>query len=297
MATITVIVNGASRAKAKYYHGILPALKAHHVTTIETRHAGHAWALAVEHAPNTDFLLAAGGDGTLNEVVNGTLAAAGARPALGVIPLGSGNDFARTLGLTAEGPLYADLVQRKSLRPVDVGVIEYRDASGETKHRHFVNVCSVGMGPDVLKRMARKPRWLGANTNYFVSILESFFSFAPLPLYAKADDFQFTGNVRVLALANGRSFGNRLVIAPQAKTDDGQLEIFLVGEATAWDFIRLQGQLKAGNVLQHPHVRYASCREMALTSPTEAGLEADGEWVGFLPARVSVAQQKLNFIA
>ncbi len=297
MAKITVILNGASRAKAKYYREILPALANHHVTTLETTRGGDAWTLATEHAPTSDFLVAAGGDGTLNEVVNGTLAATGTRPMLGVIPLGSGNDFARTLGLTPDGPLYANLFERATTQPVDVGVMEYRDASGETRQRYFMNVCSVGMGPDVLKRMARKPRWLGANTNYFVSILESFFSFAPMPLYAKAADFQFAGNVRVLAIANGRSFGNRLTIAPQASIDDGQLEIFLVGEATAWDFIRLQGQLKAGKKLQHPHVRYAASRDITLTSPTEVGLEADGEWIGFLPARVFVAHDKLTFIA
>jgi YegS/Rv2252/BmrU family lipid kinase len=297
LAKITVIVNGASRTKTRYYQEILPALGAHHVTTLETTHAGHAHALARQHAPACQFLLAAGGDGTLNEVVNGTLAAAGPRPTLGVIPLGSGNDFARTLGATLNGPRYADLLQRQSTRPVDVGVIEYRDGTGETRKRFFINVCSVGMGPDVLRRIARKPRWLGARINYFVSILESFFSFAPLPLYARADAFQFAGNARVLALANGKSFGNQLTIAPGAKLDDGQLEIFLVGEATAWDFVRLQGQLKAGKMLRHPQVRYAACREIVLTSPTEAGVEADGEWIGFLPAKVAVATGRLKFIA
>lgn len=298
MPEIVIILNGTNRYLRRFYRNILPPLQAvGHVQVLETKYPRHAVELANQYKEKCEYLLAAGGDGTLHEVTNGLLQEPSDKlPVVGVIPLGSGNDFSRTMGLEANGEQLAQLIQTRSTMAIDVGFIQATTVQGNPVQEYFINVCSVGMGPDVLKRLSKRPRWLGAGFSYFTSILESFFSFVPVPINASGQEFNYSGHVRVMAFANGKSFGNKLTIAPEAKVNDGWLNVFVAGNATILDFIRQQSELKNGKIIQHPLVSYHTCKEVTLTSLMEAGMEADGEFVGFLPASVSIQKNRLNFL-
>ena len=160
--TIAIILNGISRKKKFFYKTILPALqKEHTITVFETQYAGHATGLAKAAANKFEVIISAGGDGTLNQVLNGMLTSGKENlPALGLIPLGSGNDFAGAVGLTPHPQQLLALLKQNNPQPTDVGFITCHHSSNEVKHHYFINVCSVGMGPATVMQMEKAPVWL-----------------------------------------------------------------------------------------------------------------------------------------
>ena len=134
---IAVILNGISPKKKNFYQSILPALKdKFRVEVFETLFANHAHQLAEEATKNGfDFILSAGGDGTLNQVLNGIMSVANKNqmPTLGLIPLGSGNDFANTVGSKANADSLIELLETNKPLPTDIGRITCRSSEGQTE--------------------------------------------------------------------------------------------------------------------------------------------------------------------
>ena len=290
---IDILLNGISPAKKKFYRELLPPLQqAFDVQVYETQFGGHARQLARE--ADSDIILAAGGDGTLHEVINGVMERP-QQPVVGIIPLGSGNDFARTCGLRADANQLIELIRAQSFQPTDVGCLHLHDREGKPQTRYFINACSVGMGPHVLNVLQKKSKRWGAGFNYFTAIVQTFVTYRYQQVTCKADDEEWQGAVRVLALANGRSFGNRLTIAPGADLQDGLLNLFVAARVSLFDFLRFQGQLKKGATLNHPQVRYGTCKQATLRCEQPAAVEADGEWAGMLPAKVEMLPGAISF--
>lgn len=290
---ITILLNGISPAKKKFYRTVLPPLqRVFEVHVRETQYAGHARQLARE--ADSDIVLAAGGDGTLHEVINGVMERP-QQPVVGILPLGSGNDFARTCGLRADPQQLIDLIQARSFKPTDVGQVELYDRNGQQVTRYFINACSVGMGPQVLEILQQRSRRWGAGFNYFTAIVQTFFTYRYQNITLKTETAISEKPVRVLAIANGRSFGNRLTIAPTASVQDGLLNVFTAARVSLFDFLRLQGKLKSGKTIEHPQVHYQTCAQAWLTADEPAAMEADGEWAGLLPARINVLRGKILF--
>lgn len=296
---IAIILNGISRKKKFFYDRILPALqKEHSLSVFETRFAGHAMELAREAALlNFDLMLAAGGDGTLNQVLNGLLNAEAAKtPILGLIPLGSGNDFAGTVGIQADATQILELIQMNQPRYIDIGQIQIRAQNQEPTQKYFLNVCSLGMGPTAVQTMQQLPAWLGADMRYLISILKTFLTGRPEPLEIKTNNWSWSGHARVLAVANGRSFGNRIYIAPQAKPDDGLFNVFLASNLPLIKFLLSLLRLKAGKELSDKRIYYTSTSEIHITSAISLALEAEGELVGHLPALIKILPQRILFL-
>jgi diacylglycerol kinase (ATP) len=298
---ILIILNGVSRKKKKFYASILPILqKRFQVTVAETTYAGHAQHLAAQAlSQKFDCVLAAGGDGTLHQVINGLLNTNinYAIPSVGLIPLGSGNDFATTCGLTDQGELLQKLLEANSPKPIDVGKIICRDVQGNEVVKCFVNACSIGMGPATVLRMEKSPKWLGADLRYFISILHTFFTHMPQAVHVKTNSWEWSGKVRVLAIANGKSFGNKIFIAPDAKPDDGLFNTFLAGEVTLAKFLWFLQLLKRKNKITHSMVGYSEVAEVEMSSPKKVAIEGDGEIVGYLPVKVRMMTSAILFYA
>jgi len=287
---ITILLNGISPAKKKFYRTVLPPLQqVFEVHVRETQYAGHARQLALE--ADSDIVLAAGGDGTLHEVINGVMERP-QQPVVGILPLGSGNDFARTCGLRADPQQLIDLIQARSFKPTDVGQVELYDRNGQPVTRYFINACSVGMGPQVLEILQQRSRRWGAGFNYFTAIVQTFFTYRYQNITLKSETAISEKPVRVLAIANGRSFGNRLTIAPTASVQDGLLNVFTAARVSLFDFLRFQGMLKRGHKIVHAHVHYGICNTASLSSNEPVAIEADGEWAGMLPAEILIIKVK-----
>jgi diacylglycerol kinase (ATP) len=297
---VAIILNGLSGKKKLFYSRLLPVIREHAtVDVFETRSRTDAFDFSARAvSENYDLIVAAGGDGTINQVVNGMLksnALAEQLPVLTILPVGSGNDFARTVNITLRGE---DLKKRlTSLTPnwIDVGLITFQKDSQE-HHSYFINVASAGMAPDVLSRMSSGKKRLGSAIAYYVAILVTFWSYRCMNVTVKTSAWQWNDKLRTLAIGNGKFFGSGLCIAPDAKPDDGVFSAFVCGAVSVLDFIRYTNTLKSSRKITHPKIEYKTTKKLELTSESPCRIEADGELLGFLPARVEVIRGRIKFL-
>jgi diacylglycerol kinase (ATP) len=296
---ILIILNGISRKKNFFYREILPALQENfEITLAETAYASHATRLASE-APSQGFdcVLSAGGDGTLHQVINGILlnGNSDALPSIGVIPLGSGNDFATACDIETNATSIIKLLKENSPKPTDVGKILCEDSHGNKIQKYFINVCSLGMGPATVQQMEKSPKWMRADLRYFTAIVQTFFNHQPEKISLKTENWEFSGKVRVFAVANGKSFGNKIFIAPDAKMEDGWLNTFLASDLPLAKFLWYLQTIKQKKKITDSRIEYTKVKEVSLSSPQKLLLEAEGELVGQLPAQIEIIENRIKF--
>jgi diacylglycerol kinase (ATP) len=299
---IGLILNGISLRKKSFYSELLPVLKKNFtIDVFETHSRNHAFELAAKTVyKKYDLIIAAGGDGTVHQVVNGLLREQQKTrvPPLAILPLGSGNDFGRAIGATKNMNLFLEKVKAFQLQSIDVGEVTCRkDRSGsETQTRYFVNVADTGMGPEVVSRLSQNGRPFGSAFAYYESILVTFFSYKSKMLSASSPSFEWKDRVRTFAIANGKYFGSGLCVAPDAKLDDGTFNIFACGPVSVVDFILQSVPLKWGRRVNHPLVKYFTCKEVQLKGDEGLSIETDGEFCGWLPAVVKLSLEKLTVL-
>ena len=293
---LVVILNGVSRKKKRFYSEILPDLQTHFdVSVWETQHRDHAIELARKACDLNPFgILAAGGDGTLNQVLNGVLNLKSQSPPIGIIPMGTGNDFARLNGINSMPGSIVEKINEGG-RPTDVGLISCVSESGEKVTRYFINVASVGMGPEVVRRLFKSNRILGPTLTYAKTSIETFFSHRPDQIEVKSDTWSWNGKVRVFAVANGKSFGGGLYVAPDSEPDDGLLSTFIAGEIPTMRFLWLLQQIKSPKKIPYKLLEYNSCKHLRISSERKIWIETEGELAGLLPASAEVIPQRIQF--
>lgn len=293
-------MNGLSGRKKLFYSRLLPVIREYATAGVfETRSRTDAFDFSVKAvSENYELIIAAGGDGTINQVVNGMLksnASAERLPMLTILPVGSGNDFARTVNITLRAE---DLKKRLTcLMPglIDVGAVTFQK-EGKEHHSYFINVASAGMGPEVLNRMSSGKKRLGSAMAYYAAILSTFWSYRCMPVAIKTSSWQWNNKLRTLAVGNGKFFGSGLCIAPDAKPNDGMFSAFVCGAVSVLDFIRYTNTLKNERNVIHPKIEYKTAETLELTSELLCRIEADGELLGFLPARVEVIPGRIKFL-
>ena len=220
-----------------------------------------------------DLVIAAGGDGTLNEVANGLYGSLadgnGKMPRMGLIPLGTGNDLANALGIPGEIADAVRVAVEGEAREVDVGMI------GE---RCFLNVSTGGIGAEATEETPPDAkRALGALA-YMVTGVRKF---AALDIsrarFECGDEAVYDGPFFLFAVGNSTRTGGGNQLTPRADMQDGQLDLCIVRETTRMDFLRLLPELRSGNHLDHPAVIYRQVPEIRVESGVELSVNADGE--------------------
>ncbi len=297
-----VIVNGISLFKSRLYHELLPSLqRVIPCDVFETQSRNDAITLGAKSvAKRYDVVFAAGGDGTVHQVVNGMLRdyePPTKLPVLGILPLGSGNDFARSIGDEGSTARILTALTEKRFRTIDVGEVTYQPSPAGDKpagHRYFVNVADVGMGPEVVTRVTSSGRAFGSAISYYQAIISTFFTYKPVMLHARAEDWQWDSPMRTFAIANGRYYGNGLCVAPEALLDDAQFNVFACGDVSVLDFIMQSLPLKQGKFVKQPKVAYRKTKQVHLSSDGPVRIEADGEILGWLPASVRLSSAKIE---
>jgi YegS/Rv2252/BmrU family lipid kinase len=244
-------------------------------------------------------ILVAGGDGTLSEVVTGLLAAGlGGYAVLGLLPLGTGGDFARSLGVPVDldGAL-AGLAAGK-VRPVDAARVSYRDGAGRVCTRYLVNVASLGVSGLVTQLVNQAPKLLGGRLSFLIGTLRALARWRCRPVTLEVDgQVVFEGPIVLAAVANGRYFGGGMQVAPQALIDDGLLEVVVVPELSRLELLRKLPRIYAGTHLEDPAIGLHRGRKLeARAEPGSVPVEIDGEPLGTLPLTVEVLPGALSVI-
>lgn len=302
MKKIAIILNGISLRKKFFYNQVLSRLQQEfYVDVFETRTRRDAIGLASKAVDKYlyDVVIAAGGDGTLNQVLNGMLQGRESEtklPLIGIFPIGSGNDFARSVDITAEVNQLIENLKVLKHRNLDVGKIDFRNDAGEKGFSYFINVADAGMGPEVVRMVNKSDRTFGSDVAYYFAILSTFFTYKPMEVKIKTSGWQWKNKLRTVAIGNGKFYGHGICIAPDAKMDDGIFSSFVCGDVSVLEFIRHSGALKKGLKVNHPKVNYDTANQIELTSESPCRVEADGELLGFLPAAINIIPGRIKFL-
>jgi diacylglycerol kinase (ATP) len=304
---IVVVLKGNIRKRRQFDQDISllqPAFPTAEVQVLESTSPGQARELAAAVCGNCDYLIAAGGDGTINEVINGCLQARNkdrslTLPCFGLLALGTANDMARSLGLKGDVAELCQLLAEKETRPIDAGLVEFENSDGQPTSRYFLNIADFGIGTAVVQQLHRRNALVGSNIHYLIATMIAFLTYQKQDLQVTLDNRPpWRGKTLALIAANGRYFGSGLCVAPGAALDDGQLFITHIGNVSTLDFVRNLRHLKKGIPLNHPEARYDHAQTVEVTSKERPmPVEVDGELIGFTPARISCLPLALRFIA
>ena len=249
-------------------------------------------------------IVIAGGDGTTSEIVAGLLAAtphgeAGSRPVLGLLPLGSGWDLARSLGLPRDLEGALDVIESARVRCIDAGRTEYRDSSGASCQGYFVNEASAGLSGATVRLVGRTSRRIGPRAGFLAGAVAAILSHRPIELAVEIDGERlYEEPISMVVAANGCYFGAGMRVTPDAVLDDGLLEVLVV---RGLSIPRLLANLPAfylGRHLSHPRVsRHAARRLTLIPKEGNVPLEVDGEAPGTLPLSAEILAGALRVFA
>lgn len=246
-------------------------------------------------------VVAVGGDGTVNECVNGIMTSRinFKLPFLGTIPLGSGCDFARSMGIPLKPLAAAKLLETGSTTRLDVGFVEYSNGSKNDKQqRYFINIADVGAGGVVVREAARSPRFLGKRPNYLWGMLAAVITYHPKTITLIMNGASpMSLRMRNVVVANGKYFGKGFKAAPEARMDDGMLDIVSLGDYTTLKSVWYLPKLRAGKHLLLDKVKHYRTAKVEIHSDEEVFLELDGELVGILPASFEIIPRVLEVIS
>ena len=237
---------------------------------------------AIEDGATT--VVAAGGDGTVGEVANAVI---GTNISFGVLPLGTGNDFARTLGVGTDLALAVRTIVFGNPILVDLG----KGPGG-----YFINVAGCGFDAEVAYQINHKFRNLRGTTAYIVGVVSTLLKLEPYPIKLTIDGVVQHETVMLCAVANAKTYGGGMRIAPNADISDGLFDIVLVGKVSKFEFLRTFPKVFKGTHLDHPQVKVLRGQTVRIESDRKMPVLADGEEIGFTPAEFSLLQGGLSVL-
>jgi len=246
------------------------------------------------------YVVAVGGDGTVNEVVNGLMQLSVEQRksvTVAVLPWGTGNDFARSVGASSSVERLLELIEKNDTCLADVGQVHYTQPNGLEALRYFVNIGDIGVGPSTVLMVERLKRWVGPTIAFWIGSFLTIFFRRSKKVLIEADGYTYQGKVMAVCMANGRFFGSGLGIAPGAIVNDGLLNLVVVGRVSAWTFLRFTGKLRRAHPIAHSEVHYVDAvRCRILSEVQDCPLELDGEVLGSAPLEVELLPDAVRFL-
>jgi len=243
-------------------------------------------------------VVVAGGDGTVGEVADGLLAAGlGDYAQIGILPLGTGGDLARTFGIPRRFEEALEALRRGGERRIDAGRLAYRAPDGSEKRSHFVNIASFGISGVVDVLANRSTKRLGGTASFLLATLNALARYRGRVVTIRVDgEIFYEGPITLATAANGRFFGGGMRVAPEARVDDGLLDVVVVEDVPKWKLVGKLPLLYRGRHLADPIVRFRrGCIVEADAEPGSTLLDVDGEPLGSLPARAEILPGALRF--
>ncbi|AVI40114.1 diacylglycerol kinase [Bacillus pumilus] len=244
---------------------------------------------AAENAAQRDFdlIVAAGGDGTINEVVNG-LAPLEKRPKLGIIPVGTTNDFARALGIPREGVLKAtDAIIDGVAKPLDIGKVN---------GHYFINIAGGGRLTELTYEVPSKLKTMLGQLAYYLKGMEMLPSIRPTEVEIEYDGKLFHGEIMLFLVSLTNSVGGFEKLAPDSVLDDGMFDLIILKKVNLAEAIRVVSLALRGEHIHDNNVIYAKANRVKVDVKDKMQLNLDGEYGGMLPGEFENLYRHIEFI-
>ena len=245
-----------------------------------------------------DLLVAVGGDGTINEVANGffehdRIIRPEAR--LGILPLGTGGDFRRTLSVPLNPRKAVEILAEGLPLLIDVGKVSFLDKNGTSESRYFVNMVSFGMGGHVAARARNSLSHFGGKAAFLWATLVTFLSYRgrQIKLKVASNPTEMDFVVTNVAVGNGQFHGGGMRPCPTAALNDGLFEVTVIDYVGTIELISSLPVLYSGEVYKHPRVHHLRTSSLSVESTVVTQIEVDGEALGTLPLEVSILPRRL----
>jgi diacylglycerol kinase (ATP) len=235
-----------------------------------------------------DMIISAGGDGTLNEIVNG-MSVHERRPSLGILPLGTTNDFARAHGIPRKWEAACDLLIGRYTTPVDIG---------QANDRYFINISGGGSLTELSYDVPSKLKTMVGQLAYYMKGLESITRLHPTRMRISAEGIgDFDEEFMLFLIANSNSVGGFDRIAPNASTKDGLFDVLALRKCNLADFIRIATTVMRGeSVIHDSHFIHFQTNRIVVESDERVQLNVDGELGGTLPCIFNLLPAHLNVV-
>lgn len=262
-----------------------------------TKAPGHAIELAKSAVKRGyELVVSVGGDGTLNEVVNGLYESGNiGNVTLGIIGTGTGSDYIRTIGIPRAYEQACQCLMSPKRLTVDLGIIEYIN-NGQMMKRLFVNFAGVGFDAEVVRATTQKFKALGVIPSYLMGLLSSLLFYQNRKVTLIIDGEREERKVCTILMSNGRYAGGGMLATPNAEPTDGLFEVLIIDDLTKLDLLWSLPRVYKGTHLTHPKVTIKRAKEVEIRPAQQTALQADGELLGEAPARFCIMPAALNIV-
>ncbi|MFT4703799.1 MAG: diacylglycerol kinase (ATP) [Bradymonadia bacterium] len=301
---IALVANpaAASGRVGKRWDTFINSVRRHYPDVVVHRTTAHDGArslgrLAVEQGATT--ILSLGGDGTHSQVVAGLMATNPQPGALsfGPLPAGTGSDFCRNYDCV--GTVDATLAHHHTgATALDVAALSYT-LDGEVKHTHFLNICSAGIGGLIDSHVSRAPTWINGRLKYFGALLLGTAQYETATVEVVVDgETKGEFPIHAVCICNGRWFAGGMQIAPNARVDDGRLEVIVLPPVSVLRALRLAPAAYGGRILEAPDVLHwpATRVQIIPVGQHPAYMDVDGEALGVAPCEATITPQALTLL-
>ncbi|MFC1908044.1 diacylglycerol/lipid kinase family protein [Chloroflexota bacterium] len=263
-----------------------------------TEGVGHAIELArVAASGSYQYIVAIGGDGTINEVANGILNSTNpTETSLGVVNTGTGSDFVRSIGIPRDYTSACSFLTSPRRSLIDIGVIEYKN-KGQSLQRFFVNAAGAGFDAVAVEATSKLPKYFGGTIPYVGGILRTLLSYKNKSVTIRIGNRVENTRILSIIVANGGYFGGGMHVAPKAKLNDSLLDVVTVGDIGKFELLRALPMVYKGTHITHPKVSMEKATHITIESAERFLVHADGELLGEGPASFRLMPSALSIVA
>ncbi len=244
-------------------------------------------------------IIVVGGDGTMNEVVNGCFKQKTCEPkslTIGMITVGTGNDWGKMFGIPASYEEAIKIIKRKNTFLQDTGVVEY-SLGKRREQRYFINIAGLGFDAMVVRRTNyNKDRGRGGKTLYFWNLLRSLVTYSHTPADIVIDGKKYNNELFTMSLGIGKYCGGGMMQTPNAIPDDGLFDITVINKMKKREVIRNLKMLYDGTILEHPKIDGYTGKAVLIDAKKLIHLEADGETLGHSPVEFKIIPRSIHVV-
>lgn len=246
-----------------------------------------------------EIIVSVGGDGTMNEVINGFFESGrliNENAALAIFSRGTGCDAIRTIGIKNDVDSIIAVLKDMKSEAYDVGTVDFIEYGGKKSQRYFLNVSDVGIGGETTFRVNRNSKALKGFLSFMLGALTTIIVYKNKCFEISIDDMNIKEKLNSVIIANGKYFGGGMKIAPMADMTDGLFDIIILGNLNKFQLLYNFSKIYNGTHLSHPKVRYYKGKHIKVNSKHKALIEIDGEQPGIIEAEFRILPKKLKVL-